>query len=87
MTGLGKLHVPLVAGKELDSQILLELLYLPAQRGLRNVQPLRRLAKIQMLRDGEEIANVTKFHAGDFTSPAVYRRILRWARRPAFFRA
>lgn len=46
MAGLGKFHMPLVAGEQFDSQVLLELPYLSAQRRLRNVQPLRRRAKI-----------------------------------------
>jgi hypothetical protein len=66
MTGFGEFHTPFVAGKKIDSEHLLQLPYLPAQWRLRDVQPLRGLAKIQVLRDRNEVSNVTEFHRQAF---------------------
>jgi hypothetical protein len=62
VASLGELHGPPVPGKEIDSKFLFELPYLPAQGRLRNVQALRRLSEIQMLRHGDEISDVPQFH-------------------------
>jgi hypothetical protein len=48
--------------KQLDTQFPLQILDLAAQRGLRNPQALRRLAKIELLGNREEVSEMTKFH-------------------------
>ena len=55
-----------VADEQLDSEIRLKLLDLPAQRRLCNVQMLGRLTKIQLLGHREKVANVTQFHDAAF---------------------
>jgi len=64
MTGLGEFNPPLVTAKEIDSESLLQLPYLPAQGRLRDVQPLCSLAEVQVFRHGNEVSNVTQFHGG-----------------------
>jgi len=57
--GLSQRDAPLVTQKESDAQILFQLADLPTQRRLRDVQLLRSLAEIQVLRNGDKVANVT----------------------------
>ena len=45
-----------------DAELLLELADLLADRGLRHVQALRRAAEVQLLRDRDEVPQVTEFH-------------------------
>lgn len=73
MARLGKLHAALVAREEFDSESFFELPYLPTERRLRDVQALRGLAEVQVLRHGNEIAYVTQFHRGAFYISAELR--------------
>jgi hypothetical protein len=72
----GQLHTALVARKECDTQILLELTDLTAQRRLGDVQLLRGPAKVEVFGDGKEIANVTQFHGPVFYTRRVLLRNL-----------
>lgn len=69
MACLREFDTPFVARKEIDSQRLLELPDLPAQRRLRNVQALGCFAEIQILRHGNEVPDVTQFHGEAFYIP------------------
>ena len=68
---LGQLHMALVAHKERDAQVFLQLADLTAQRRLCDVQLLRGLAKVKVFGDGQEVANVTQFH-GPYSIPLEY---------------
>ena len=57
-----ELHAPAVAGEQLSPHRGFELLNVQAQRRLRDGQTLGRTAKVQILGQHEEIAQVTKFH-------------------------
>jgi hypothetical protein len=61
-----QLYMPLVAQEEYNAQVRLQLLDLPAQRWLGNVQLLRGLAEIEVFRDGEKVTDVTQFHGPVF---------------------
>jgi hypothetical protein len=64
----------LAAIEELDPELLLELADLLAHRRLGDVQTLRCLAKVQLLRDGDEVPQM----------PELHRRLTRkvgWGRR------
>jgi hypothetical protein len=56
---------PLGPVEQPHAQLLLELANLFADRRLRNVQPLRGPAEVQLLCDRNEISEVAKFHAPD----------------------
>jgi hypothetical protein len=62
VAGLGELYAALVTIKEFDTQALLQLSNLPAERRLCNVQAVRRLVKVEILRDGDEVSNVSELH-------------------------
>ena len=51
-----------VAVEEARTDLLFERFDLLAQRRLRHVQAARRAVEIQLLRDGDKVANVAKFH-------------------------
>src|SRR3954468_18589342 len=61
--GRGQLHAVLVAQQQLGADLLLELADLLAQRRLGHVQALGRAAEMQLLRDGDEVAEVAELHA------------------------
>ena len=57
--GLGQLRLARMTVEELNTQFLLQGAHLPAQRRLRDVQPLGGTPEMQRLRDGSEIADLT----------------------------
>src|SRR5581483_6714478 len=52
------------AVKEAHPELLLELAHLLADGRLGDVQPLRSAAEMQLLRDGDEVPQVSEFHSG-----------------------
>ena len=60
--GRGQLDLALVAQQQLRADLLLELADLLAQRRLGHVQALRRAAEVQLLGDGDEVAQVSELH-------------------------
>lgn len=58
----GELHPALLAIEQRHPQLGLQIADLPAQRRLRDVQPLGGPAEVEGLRHGEEVAEVSKFH-------------------------
>ena len=54
--------------EQLHADIFFELVNLPAERRRRDVQHARRPADVLVLRDGDEIAQVTQFHARQTTT-------------------
>src|SRR4051812_20692142 len=50
------------AVKQPHPELILELTYLSRDRGLGDVQSLRRPAEMQLLGDGDEISEMTKLH-------------------------
>ncbi|MCY1241781.1 hypothetical protein D9M72_547020 [compost metagenome] len=55
-------HAPLVALEQPDLELFFERLDLDAQRRLRNVQALRGAREVELLGDGDEIAEMAQFH-------------------------
>ena len=53
-TGHGETRGAADTGEELNAELALELLNLPAEGGLRDVQALRRAGEVSFLRDGDE---------------------------------
>lgn len=64
MTRTRQLHTALVAHKQDDSKIFFKLADLPTERRLRDVELLGSFAEVEVFRDSNEIADVTKFHGG-----------------------
>jgi hypothetical protein len=62
--GRCRLHAPARAREELGPELVLQQPDLVAQRGLRHVQPLGRPAEVQLLGDGDEVAQVAELHRG-----------------------
>ena len=60
--GRGQLDLALVAQQQRRADLLLELADLLAQRRLGHVQALRRAAEVQLLGDGDEVAQVAELH-------------------------
>jgi hypothetical protein len=60
VAGGGQLHAAAGAAQKDGAHHLLELPDLLAQRRLRDVKPPRRPAEVQLLRDGDEVAEVAK---------------------------
>src|SRR3954451_9931147 len=58
------------------AELLLELADLLADRGLGDVEAIRRTAEVQLLRDRDEVPQVTEFHA---RSPSISLGL--WPRR------
>jgi hypothetical protein len=54
-----------VAIKELDADFTLEVMYLPAQHWLSNIEPSRRSREVQFLSNHHEVPQVSKFHKAD----------------------
>jgi hypothetical protein len=60
----GQGHAALRAVEEPHAKLLLELAHLLADGRLRDVQALCRAAEVQLLRDGNEVSEVSEFHGG-----------------------
>src|SRR5690606_27195369 len=77
--GVGQRHVPVAALEQAHPEFLFQGLDLLAQRRLGNAQHLSGAAEMQLLGDGDEIAQVAQFHKGSM-SRKTYRscRILYW---------
>jgi len=60
--GLGELERPAAALEQQHPQVILQLLDLPGQRRLGDVQALGRAREVQLLGDGNEVTQVTQFH-------------------------
>ncbi len=60
--GVGELDAALGAPKQFNAQFVFELPNLLAERWLCDMQVRRRTAEMQFVRDGHEIAQMTKFH-------------------------
>ena len=60
--GRGQLDLALVAQQQLRADLLLERADLLAQRRLGHVQALGRAAEVQLLGDGDEVAQVAELH-------------------------
>src|SRR6185369_5446551 len=61
-TGGSKLEPRLLAEKQLDAQFFLQITQLAAHGGLRDSQPCRSSANIQLFGNGDKIAQVPQFH-------------------------
>ena len=61
-SGVGQRHLLAVALEEPCADFHLQVTHLSAQGGLRQVQAFGRAAEVQLLRDGNEVAQVTQFH-------------------------
>ena len=59
LTCLGQRYAPLIAQKEGNPQILLELANLTTQRWLCDVELLRGLTEVKVFRNSDEVPNVT----------------------------
>jgi hypothetical protein len=57
--------VPAVADEELSPELTFKVADLLRQRGARNVKPIRGPTEMQFLRNGDEVAQLSKFHAVD----------------------
>ena len=62
--GGGERDAALGAVEQLDSELLLELAYLLAHRGLGHVEALGGAAEVQFLGHGDEVPQMTEFHSG-----------------------
>ena len=59
----GQLDPARTAGQELGPDLVLQIPDLPAERGLRGVQPPRgRIRQAPLLGDGDELAQMPQFH-------------------------
>jgi hypothetical protein len=59
--------VPAVADEELGAELTLETADLLGERRSRQVKPLRGPAEMELLGDGDEVAQLTELHAADGT--------------------
>ena len=66
MTSLGELNFALVAHKEGNTKIFLQLADLATERRLGNVQLLCRLPEVEVLGDRNKVPYVTQFHGDEF---------------------
>ncbi len=64
--GLGQRQRPGLAVEQLEAEFLLELLDLPAQRWLRDIEPFGRPGEAALLRHCDEILEVPKIHRDTF---------------------
>src|SRR5580765_3222481 len=62
----GQLHLTLGAIEEGDAELALELANLLAERRLADVQALCGSPEMQVFRDGDDVAQVTKFHRASY---------------------
>jgi hypothetical protein len=62
MSGPGELNFFLVADQEDNAEIFFELANLAAERGLRDMELFGSTAEVEIFRDGNEVADVSKFH-------------------------
>ena len=69
--GGGQLDLALVAQQQRRADLLLELADLLAQRRLGHVQALRRAAEVQLLGDGDEVAQVSELHGSSVMMVAI----------------
>ena len=66
LAGRGEFHAAWIADDQLQTERCLKVADLPAQRRLGRMQALFRcLREAALLGDGDEIAQVTKFHGSD----------------------
>jgi len=63
LTCLGKAHWAAPALDQPDTELFLELLDLPAQRGLRDAQRLCSAGKVPFARDGRKVTELPQFQA------------------------
>lgn len=61
-SGLRQFHAPLLPCEKRRVELLLEILQLPRERRLRQMQFLRRPRDVLMTRDRQEIFEYAKFH-------------------------
>jgi hypothetical protein len=61
-SGVGELDAPLVAREEGGAELALEIADLPAERRLGDVQSRGRVTEVQLLGDGDEVAEVAQLH-------------------------
>jgi hypothetical protein len=61
----GELDAAVRAMEQVDAELAFELSDLLAERRLRHVQARRGAAEVQLLRDGQEVAEVAELHGGD----------------------
>jgi hypothetical protein len=59
-TGIGEPHFPGRSDEEIDPEVAFELPDCGAQGRLRHVHPLRGAAEVQLLRHGDEVAQVAQ---------------------------
>ena len=72
--GVGELHLAGRADEEIDPEVAFELSDRGAERRLGHVHPLRGAAEVQLLRHGDEVAQVAQLdHAKERNSPYVLR--------------
>jgi hypothetical protein len=64
LSGLGQLDLPPVPLKQSDTELVFELPYLLAQRGLADIQAYRGAPKVQLVGHGHEVAQMSKLHQG-----------------------
>ncbi len=62
VAGLGEPYHSGGAGEQLRSQLVFQSAELLAHRGLHDVQPLGGTAEVELLRHGEEVAQLANFH-------------------------
>jgi hypothetical protein len=62
VSSIGEKNPTAVPVEELDADLTLEIVYLPAQHGLANLEASRRPREIQLLSNHHEVAQVSKFH-------------------------
>lgn len=60
--GLGQLHALGGAHKQLHAQLFFQLLNLPGERRLRDMQPRRGAADVQLFRHGDEVFQMPEIH-------------------------
>jgi hypothetical protein len=63
--------------KQRDAELILELLDMPAQWWLRDVEPLGGLGHAGLFRDGDERAQVAEIHGRGFYTSSVWLAVQR----------
>ncbi len=67
LTGICQLHRVLPTLKQRHAQFFLQILHLPAEGGLREMQSLRSSIEGALLRHGYKVTEVTEFHSRGLT--------------------
>src|ERR1039458_2646792 len=73
---VGELDVPLSPVEELGTELLFSVANLPAERRLRNVKLLGGFAEVKRIRNGDEVTDMTQFHAGILYLAGINTRFL-----------